>query len=76
MNDFFSFRKILIVVFLDNKKTVKFGTETIEYIRSQIWNLIAEKIRNVSSFYTSKMKLKTGMLTCVHVKFVKHAFSV
>ena len=33
-----------------NKRTVKYGTETVTYRGPQIWNLIPEKTKNASSF--------------------------
>ena len=33
-----------------NKRTVKYGTETVTYRRTQIWNLVPEKTKNESSF--------------------------
>ena len=33
-----------------NKRTVKYGTETVTYRGPQIWNLVPEKTKNASSF--------------------------
>ena len=37
-----------------NKRTIKYGTETITYRGPQIWNLVHEKTKNPSSFDTFK----------------------
>ena len=77
-NHFFSFRDTSYnlgnfqCVCCDNKKTVKYRTETIAYRGPQIWNLIPESIINTPSFNTFLKKLKNGMLTCVHIEFVRH----
>ena len=38
----------------------------------QMWNLVPESIRNAPSSNTFLKKLKTEMLTCVHIEFVRH----
>ena len=44
MNDLFSFRDTLS--YSDNKKTVRYGAETIACRGPQIWNLVPESIRD------------------------------
>ena len=40
-----------------NKRTVKYGTETVTYRGPQIWNLVPEKTKNASSFDIFKKKI-------------------
>ena len=40
-----------------NKRTVKYGTETVTYRGPQIWNLVPENTKNVSSFDISKKEI-------------------
>ena len=42
---------------ISHKRTVVFGTETISYRGPQIWNLILEKLRTLSTLKLSKMKV-------------------
>ena len=56
-----------------NKRTVKYGTETVTYGGPKIWNLVPEKTKNVSSFDTLKRKLENGRVKSFHVEYVKHS---
>ena len=40
-----------------NKRTVKYGTETVTYRGPQIWNLVPEKTKNTSSFDIFKKEI-------------------
>ena len=40
-----------------NKRTVKYGTETVTYRGPQIWNLVPEKTKNASSFDIFKKEI-------------------
>ena len=40
-----------------NKRTVKYGTETVLYRGPQIWNLVPEKTKNTSSFDIFKKEI-------------------
>ena len=37
-------------LYFTNKRTAKYGTETVTYRGPQIWNLVPEKTKNASSF--------------------------
>ena len=56
MNDAFMIRnnnyKLLNFqcLYSTNKRTVKYGTDPVTYRGPQIWNLVPEKTKNVSSF--------------------------
>ena len=39
---------------------------------AQMWNLVPESMRNTPSSNTFLKKLKTEMLTYVHIEFVRH----
>ena len=57
-----------------NKRTVKYGTETVTHRGPQIWNLAPEKTKNASSFDIFKQeirKLKGEKCPCRHVEHVK-----
>ena len=41
-----------------NKRTAKYGTEIVTYRGPQIWNLIPEKTKNVSSFKIFKKEMR------------------
>ena len=41
-----------------NKRTVKYGTETVTYRGPQIWNLVPEKTKNASSFDIFKKEIR------------------
>ena len=41
-----------------NKRTVKYGTETVTYGGPQIWNLVPEKTKNASSFEIFKKEIR------------------
>ena len=41
------------------KRTVKFGTETISYRGSQIWNLVLERLRTLETFNKFKKEIKS-----------------
>ena len=41
-----------------NKRTAKYGTETVTYRGPQICNLIPEKTKNASSFEIFKMEIR------------------
>ena len=41
-----------------NKRTVKYGTETVTYRGPQIWNLVPEKTINAFSFEIFKKKIR------------------
>ena len=59
-----------------NKRTVKYGTETVTYRGPKIWNLVPEKTKSVSSFDTLKRKLENGRVKSVHIEYVKRTFSM
>ena len=40
-----------------NKRTVKYGTETVKYRGPQIWNLVPEKTKNAPSFDIFKKEI-------------------
>ena len=40
-----------------NKRTVKYGTETVTYRGPQIWNLVPENTKNASSFDIFKKEI-------------------
>ena len=40
-----------------NKRTEKYGTETVTYRGPQIWNLVPEKTKNASSFDIFKKEI-------------------
>ena len=40
-----------------NKRTVKYGTETVTYRGPKIWNLVPEKTKNASSFDIFKKEI-------------------
>ena len=58
------------------KQTVKFGTETISYRESQIWNLIPNGLRILETLNKLKKKLTKGSLVPVHVKCAKCTFNM
>ena len=41
-----------------NKRTIKYGTETVTYRGPQIWSLVPEKIKNASSFDIFKKEIR------------------
>ena len=41
-----------------HKRTVKLGTETVSYRRPQIWNLIPERLRTLSTLSKFKKEIK------------------
>ena len=55
-----------------NKRTVKYGTETVTYRGPQIWNLVPEKTKN--EFF--KKKLENGSVKSVHVEYIKRTFNM
>ena len=59
-----------------NKRTVKYGTETVTYRGPKIWKLVPEKTKSVSSFDTLKRKLENGRVKSVHIEYVKRTFSM
>ena len=57
-----------------NKRTVKYGTETVTYRGPQIWKLVPEKTKNGVLFDRLKKKLENGRVKNVHVEYVKCTF--
>ena len=45
-------------LYFTNKRTAKYGTETVTYRGPQIWNLVHEKTKNKSSFKIFKKEIR------------------
>ena len=59
-----------------NKRTIKYGTETVTYRGPQICNLVPEKTKNESSFDILKRKLENGRVKSGHVEYVRVTFNM
>ena len=57
-----------------NKRTVRYGTETVTYTGPQIWNLVPEKTKIASSFDIFKKEI--GKWKDDHVEYVKRTFNM
>ena len=64
-----------------HKETVAFGTQTLSYKATQIWNFIAEKLRTLATLNKFKIEIKTwkcDVCPCrmcrtyiQHIRFIK-----
>ena len=45
-------------LYFTNKRTAKYGTETVTYRGPQIWNLVPEKTKNAFSFEIFKKEIR------------------
>ena len=58
----------------DNKRTVKYGTETIRHMGPKTWDLVPSDIKESTSLLQFKKKLKNGNLMGAHVGYADHIF--